>query len=85
MSATFLLLILLGVGRSMAGRRLVPTGDTELTETITSPLDQVDATEKGTRTSPDELSRFRWVALRSALAETAGQTLSQGSVPAVAI
>ena len=47
MSATFLLLILLGVGRSMAGRRLVPTGDTELTETITSPLGQVDAAGKG--------------------------------------
>ena len=46
-SATFLLLILLGVGRSMTGRRLLPTGDTELTETITSPLGQVDAAGKG--------------------------------------
>lgn len=47
MSANFLLLILLGVGRSMAGRRLLPTGDTELTETITSSLDQIDTAEKG--------------------------------------
>ena len=47
MSATFLLLILLDVGRSMAGRRLLPTCDTELTETITSPLDQIDTAEKG--------------------------------------
>ena len=47
MSATFLLLILLGVGRSMTGRRLLPTGDTELTGTITSPLDQIDTAEKG--------------------------------------